>query len=145
MPKLKLIVHSIEELPSVVSQIQSNFPTTKLFLLEGNLGAGKTTFVKFFADALSCKDTVQSPTYGIVNQYQTLFGNSIYHFDLYRIKNKAELLDLGFEDYLYSNQYCFIEWFEIAEDLLPAGCVRIRIQLTDDIRTFEIEEFVVTN
>lgn len=141
MKKLECVIHKIEELPFVVTLIQSNFPKAKVFLLKGDLGAGKTTFVKAFADALSCKDTVQSPTYSIVNEYQSTSGNSIYHFDLYRIKNAAELFDVGFEDYLYSNQYCFIEWFEISIPLLPEDCVRIRITLKGESRVFVIEEY----
>ena len=141
MQKFECVIDKIEELPFIVTQIQSRLPKAKVFLLEGNLGAGKTTFVKAFADALSCNDTVQSPTYSIVNEYQTNSGNSIYHFDLYRVKNAAELFDVGFEDYVYSNHYCFIEWFEIAASFLPAGCVRISISLKGELRVFEIEEY----
>jgi tRNA threonylcarbamoyladenosine biosynthesis protein TsaE len=138
MKKLSLEIGDVAELQRVVAAIQNEFSTAKIFLLKGNLGAGKTSFVKAFADVLQCKDAVQSPTYGIVNEYRTMLGESVFHFDLYRIKDTSELLDIGFEDYVYANKYCFIEWFEIAEKLLPEGCVEIQIRVQGDQRIFDV-------
>jgi tRNA threonylcarbamoyladenosine biosynthesis protein TsaE len=140
MKNLTLEINSEEELKTVVSSLQEHFGKARIFLLKGNLGAGKTTFVKTFAEVLSCNDTVQSPTYGIVNEYRTKFGESIFHFDLYRIKSPTELLDIGFEDYVYSTNYCFIEWYEIAEKYLPEGCIQIHIEVVGEKRIFEVSE-----
>ena len=128
-----------EELSLVGDIIINHFPKKNIVLLKGNLGAGKTTFVKSFAKKLGCTQTVQSPTYSIVNEYKTVDGKTIAHFDLYRIKNVAELIDLGFEDYLLNNDYCLIEWYEVAEKLLPKSLVHVSIEQFSEKRLFEIK------
>ncbi len=126
-----------EELADVVKSVLETYNDAKVFLLEGGLGAGKTSMVKVFAKALGYSGTVQSPTYGILNEYPTDRSGKIIHFDLYRLTDLAEAIDIGIEDYLYSNSYCFIEWHEIITPLLPTGCVLIKIQEKEGFREIE--------
>ena len=91
------------------------------------MGAGKTTFIKAICLALGVTDIVQSPTFSIINEYRTQAGDPVYHFDFYRIKKIEEVYDLGYEDYLYSGNYCLLEWPELIEKLLPEGTLRISI------------------
>jgi tRNA threonylcarbamoyladenosine biosynthesis protein TsaE len=105
---------------------------TKIVLFVGDLGAGKTTLIKKLCDKLGVKDEMSSPTFSIVNEYQAEAG-LVYHFDLYRIEKSSELYDLGFEDYLDSDQYCFIEWPEIAENILrDYDKLVVKIELKED-------------
>ncbi|HEX7410529.1 MAG TPA: tRNA (adenosine(37)-N6)-threonylcarbamoyltransferase complex ATPase subunit type 1 TsaE, partial [Bacteroidales bacterium] len=98
------------------------------FAMYGRMGAGKTTFIKAICRRLGVTDIVNSPTFSIVNEYRTTHGESIYHFDFYRLKHTAELLDIGYEDYFFSDSYCLLEWPEKIEELLPAGCIRVNIE-----------------
>lgn len=101
----------------------------KVFALHGQMGAGKTTFLKQLCTEMGVQDTVNSPTFAIVNVYETLQGEELYHFDCYRLKHKAEAMDFGAEDYLYSGNYCFIEWPDVLQDLLPEDTVDIEISV----------------
>lgn len=98
----------------------------------GSMGAGKTTFIKALCNVLGVIDTVNSPTFAIVNEYATDGGDNIYHFDFYRIKKIEEAFDFGYENYFYSGSYCFIEWPELIEELLPDDVVRVHITETAD-------------
>ena len=91
------------------------------------MGAGKTTFIRVISSVLGAVDVVQSPSFAIINEYKTLKGESIFHFDFYRIRKSEEVFDIGYEDYLYSGSYCFIEWPELVEELLPADVVKVKI------------------
>ncbi len=102
-------------------------PKPKTVAFYASMGVGKTTFIKALCKALKVEDTVNSPTFAIVNEYTTETGTLIYHFDLYRLEKKEELLDIGFEDYLQDNHWLFIEWPEIAEDFLPENTLRVKI------------------
>jgi tRNA threonylcarbamoyladenosine biosynthesis protein TsaE len=107
----------------------------------GELGAGKTTFFKAVCKELGVIDIVSSPTFALVYEYKTSGNEKIYHFDLYRINDPSELFDLGYEDYFYSGNRCFIEWPEKAENLLPADCLRVNITVSSDgSRTLKIKE-----
>jgi tRNA threonylcarbamoyladenosine biosynthesis protein TsaE len=113
----------------------------KVVAFYGELGAGKTTFIKAICKELGVVDIVSSPTFALVYEYKTSRNEKIYHFDLYRINDLSELFDLGYEDYFYSGYMCFIEWPEKAENLLPAGCVRVNITVSSDgSRTLKIKE-----
>lgn len=101
----------------------------RIFAFSGDLGAGKTTMIKHFCQQLRVEDTVQSPTFSIVNEYKTSSGASVFHMDFYRIRKTEEVFDLGYEDYLFSGNYCFIEWPEIIEELLPKDVVKIRLDI----------------
>jgi tRNA threonylcarbamoyladenosine biosynthesis protein TsaE len=106
----------------------AHFPNERVFAFYGAMGAGKTTFIKAICHELGSNDYVTSPTFALINEY-TIEGSSvIYHFDFYRIKKLEEAFDLGYEDYIYSGNYCFIEWPEMIEQLLPAGIVEVQIK-----------------
>ncbi len=103
------------------------FPNARVFAFHGTMGAGKTTFIKAICKTLGVTDIVQSPTFSIVNEYKTGSGESIFHFDFYRITKTEEAFDIGYEDYLFSGNYCFLEWPELIESLLPQNAVHVRI------------------
>ena len=100
------------------------------------MGAGKTTFIKALCNCLEVKDVVQSPTFSIINEYKTRLGESVFHFDFYRIKNLEEVFDIGYEEFFYSGCYCFIEWPDRIEAILPENTVKVTIT-GDTIRTIE--------
>lgn len=105
----------------------------RVFLFEAPMGAGKTTFIKVLCARLGVQDTMSSPTYAVVNEYATGDHQRVYHFDLYRLKSTAELLDIGFEEYLESGNYLFIEWPELAMPLI-GSYVKVNIELNENIR-----------
>lgn len=109
----------------------NNFPNDRIFAFYGAMGAGKTTFIKAICHELGSNDYVTSPTFALINEYSTTEGSVIYHFDFYRIKKLEEAFDLGYEDYIYSGNFCFIEWPEMIEQLLPEGIVEVRIKEVD--------------
>jgi len=92
------------------------------------MGAGKTTLIKKIVEVLGSNDEVSSPTYSLVNEYFSETAGIIYHFDFYRIQSEDEVFDIGYEDYLYSSQYCFIEWPEKIVNLLPLSYVKVTIK-----------------
>jgi tRNA threonylcarbamoyladenosine biosynthesis protein TsaE len=102
------------------------------FAFYGAMGAGKTTIIKSICEVLGVKDTVTSPTFTIVNEYRTSKGESVYHIDFYRIKKTEEVFDFGFEEYFESGSYCFMEWPELIESILPEDIVRVRIKVGDN-------------
>lgn len=110
-----------------------NMGEARVFAFYGTMGAGKTTFIKAVCEALGVRETVTSPTFAIVNEYQSeTDGTVIYHFDFYRIKKIDEVYDMGYEDYFYSGAVNFIEWPELVEDLLPEDTVRVNITVAAD-------------
>jgi tRNA threonylcarbamoyladenosine biosynthesis protein TsaE len=112
----------------------------KIWLFEGELGAGKTTLIKYLGKKLGIADTIQSPTFSLVNEYRTTRGEIIYHFDFYRIKNEVEVMDIGYEDYFYDNQYCWIEWSSKIPHLIPEKHILIHIQLEADYRVIALSK-----
>lgn len=113
----------------------------KVFIFEGDLGTGKTTFIKQICKILGVTDQTSSPTYSIVNEYNSA-NSKIYHIDLYRLNSIDEAFEVGFEDYLYSENYCFIEWPQIAQELIPEKYISISIvKNEDEKRTFSITKF----
>ncbi|GHV36681.1 tRNA (adenosine(37)-N6)-threonylcarbamoyltransferase complex ATPase subunit type 1 TsaE [Bacteroidia bacterium] len=128
----------IEALPKIAADVIESFPNERIFAFFGTMGVGKTTFIKCFCDVLGVKNTVNSPTFSIINEYTDKLGELVYHFDFYRMKNRQEIADLGYEEYFYSGSYCFLEWSELVEDLLPDNSLRIEIRAIDE-STREIE------
>lgn len=124
------VVNNVSELENVAEKILQTYPTCKIFTFQGSMGAGKTTLIKYFCKKLQVKDNTSSPTFSVVNEYVTANEEKIYHFDFYRIKEKTEIYDIGYEDYLYSNAYCFIEWPENAEGLIPENALKINITVS---------------
>jgi len=119
-------------LPAAARKLLKYSGNKRIFAFYGAMGAGKTTFIKTICEALGANDTASSPTFTIVNEYRTKTGEPLYHIDLYRIKNLSEMFDIGIEEYLYSGCYCFIEWPELAGDLLPEEAVKVRITVAKD-------------
>lgn len=106
--------------------------TTSTVLLKGEMGAGKTTFIKALCNALNCTDIVSSPTFSIVNEYRTEDNKPIYHFDCYRIENEEEAYDFGAEEYLYSGHLCLIEWPDNISSLIPENSCTLSLEKIDD-------------
>ena len=104
----------------------------RVFAFDGKMGAGKTTFIKHLCEAMGTEDVVNSPTFAIVNVYEVASGEEVYHFDCYRIKDIREAMDFGAEEYLYSGNYCFIEWAEMIEPLLPEDTVWVKIEVLEN-------------
>ena len=125
--KQTILINSLSDLPLAAKELLSNSGNTKIFAFKGEMGAGKTTFIKTLCEELGVTDTVSSPTFSIVNQYQSSRGETIFHFDFYRIKSITEAYDLGYEEYLFSGSYCFIEWAEKIEELLPTEIMNVEI------------------
>jgi tRNA threonylcarbamoyladenosine biosynthesis protein TsaE len=132
--QLKLVCENVHSLDTAASQILKTFSGQRIFALFGNMGAGKTTFIKALCRKLNVKDVVNSPTFAIVNEYLTAKGESVYHFDFYRLKKESEAIEIGYEEYIYSGCYCFIEWPEKIENLLPEGYVNIRLEVDDETK-----------
>jgi len=127
------------ELPITAAKLLHTFPHDRIFLFDGEMGSGKTTFIKALCHTLGCNDNLSSPTFSLVNEYTHPKGK-IYHFDLYRIKDMKELLDIGIDEYLDSGQYCFIEWPEKIMTLISAPALQIRLTVTDNIHYLRAEE-----
>lgn len=121
---------SPEETPRIAREILAACENDKVFAIYGDLGAGKTTLVRSICEELLTEDIVKSPTFAIVNEYESPRG-PVYHFDFYRISRLEEAYDLGYEEYFYSGNYCFIEWPERVEELIPRDAVKIRIEAPD--------------
>ena len=125
-------VHSVEETWALASEFAKELKSGDVVCLEGDLGAGKTTFIKALCDRLGVDDNVCSPTFTIVNEYRAADGDSVFHFDFYRIDSLREAQDLGLEEYFYSGCFCFMEWPEKIADLLPEETVEVRIEPLDE-------------
>ncbi len=100
----------------------------RVYCFNGHMGAGKTTFIKSICEELGTQDTVNSPTFAIINQYDTQENGDIYHFDFYRIEDVSEALDMGALDYFDSGNFCFIEWAENVETLIPEDAIWVKIE-----------------
>ena len=116
-------IRSLEELNEVADRFLAYVGNRKIFALYGPMGVGKTTFVKAVCRCLGVEDDVSSPTFAIVNEYVTSEGESLYHFDFYRVNSIEEAMDFGYEEYFYGGCRCFIEWPEKIDELLPEDIV----------------------
>jgi tRNA threonylcarbamoyladenosine biosynthesis protein TsaE len=123
-------VNNVDELSLAAGELITFAGPERIFLFYGDMGAGKTTFIKSLCKHLGVAEPATSPTFSIVNEYDGQAAR-IFHFDFYRLKNESEALDLGYEEYFYSGNYCFIEWPEKIAGLLPAHYVRVVIQVLD--------------
>ena len=136
---LTLTFSNIEQLPDVARRLLDEFPDERFFAFFGPMGVGKTTLIKELCAQLGVTQNVCSPTFAIVNEYSDAQGEPIYHFDFYRIKKLEEAYDIGYEEYFYSGCYCFTEWTEKIEPLLPDHYVQIVIKEQNGIRTLTAE------
>ncbi|GHE59393.1 tRNA (adenosine(37)-N6)-threonylcarbamoyltransferase complex ATPase subunit type 1 TsaE [Roseivirga thermotolerans] len=136
---MKLKANSVGDLPELASKMVEWAGGEKIWVLNGEMGAGKTTLSKAIGQVLGVIDTVQSPTFSIVNEYLTLSGDSIYHFDFYRLKHPEEALAIGVEEYFDSGNLCLIEWPQKIGNLLPERHLAIRIEdLGNEQREFTL-------
>ncbi len=126
-------VPDLSELENVARSLLDAFPGQRVFAFFGPMGVGKTTFIQAVCKVLGATEHASSPSFSIVNHYMTQTGDSLYHFDFYRIKSIEEAFDLGYEDYFYSGHYCFVEWPENVGSLLPDDCVAVYMQ-DDQVR-----------
>ncbi|MBN1952550.1 MAG: tRNA (adenosine(37)-N6)-threonylcarbamoyltransferase complex ATPase subunit type 1 TsaE [Bacteroidales bacterium] len=131
MEEIKL-VFQLDEIEEAVAQFLDFSSGNKKFAFYGEMGAGKTTFITALCAALGTDDLVSSPTFAIINEYADADGEPIFHFDFYRIKEASELLDIGFYDYCEQDAFCFIEWPEKAEGLIPEDFMKVSIDVDDD-------------
>lgn len=128
----RFLVENERQLEAIASEVISAFGSHTVICFEGEMGAGKTTFIKALCRQLGVADAMSSPTFSIVNEYRDKTDNPIYHFDFYRIENPAEALDIGVEEYFYSGDLCFIEWPERIKDLIPEDHLEISIKLVEE-------------
>ncbi|MCR5535065.1 MAG: tRNA (adenosine(37)-N6)-threonylcarbamoyltransferase complex ATPase subunit type 1 TsaE [Bacteroidaceae bacterium] len=117
-----------EDIKQAAQQFVDAMGENTVFAFYGKMGAGKTTFIKSVCEQMGVEDTVTSPTFAIVNEYEAANGRPIYHFDFYRIKKLSEAYDMGCEEYFYSGHPCFIEWPELIEEVLPEETVNVTIE-----------------
>jgi tRNA threonylcarbamoyladenosine biosynthesis protein TsaE len=136
---LDIVIENIGQLPEVARKLLEGFPEERFFAFFGKMGVGKTTLIKELCAALGVEDNVCSPTFAIVNEYSTGDKEPVYHFDFYRLKNLSEAYDLGYEEYFYSGCYCFTEWTEKVEELLPEQYVRVEIEEKEGVRRLRAE------
>ena len=125
------IVFTIDKLELVAQQIIAQQPN-KVILFNGEMGVGKTTLIKQLCKELGVLDATSSPTFSLVNEYETTANQIVYHFDFYRLENEMEALDMGADDYFYSENWCFIEWAEKIPNLIPEHHSVITIELLPD-------------
>jgi tRNA threonylcarbamoyladenosine biosynthesis protein TsaE len=138
--KLSIHILSVSDLPKAANDILQFSNENKIFCFDAPMGAGKTTLVKYLCAALKCAETVSSPTYPIINQYNG--KENIYHIDCYRLKNVNEAMHIGMEEFFYSNNYCFIEWAEIVKEILPSEYVKISIEILGENERQIIAELI---
>lgn len=136
---MKYDITSIEQLQEACKQLKAKYQPPVIFTLTGNLGSGKTTFVTHFLKQFDDSVLVNSPTYSLVNEYE-VDGTVFYHFDLYRLKDELELLNIGFEDYIDGGDYIFIEWPELAMEFLHENVVMLKFKNSKFDRSLTVED-----
>ncbi len=129
---MNFVLKDISDIDTAAKIFVEKFGDKKIFAFYGEMGAGKTTFIKAVCKSMGVTGTITSPTFSLVNEYKTDNGMTIYHFDFYRIENIEEVYDFGYEDYFYSDKMCFIEWPELVETLLPEDVVEVKISADDN-------------
>ena len=132
-------IENLQNYPDAAKEFIEAMNGRRIFAFYGNMGTGKTTLIKSICEAMGVEDAINSPTFAIVNEYEDREGETIFHFDFYRIKSLAEVYNMGYEEYLYSDAYCFIEWPELIEELLPEETTKVYInEESDGTRTVTI-------
>jgi len=128
----QFVANTINDLDAVARAILSDLKNKNIFAIAGKMGAGKTTLIKSFCNVLGVIEMVSSPTFALINEYTDTNNKAVFHFDFYRIKKMEEVFDIGYEEYFYSDNYCFIEWPELITTLLPDDHVKITIKVGED-------------
>lgn len=129
---MNIRIESLDKIDSAAIEFINVMGDNTVFAFHGEMGAGKTTFIKAICENLGVSDVINSPTFAIVNEYRSDSAELIYHFDFYRINKIEEAFDFGYEDYFYSGSLCFIEWPELVENILPKDTVNVRILVLED-------------
>lgn len=129
---MQITIESINTIKDTAKEFINQIGEKRVFAFYGDMGAGKTTFIKAVCEELGVTDVINSPTFAIVNEYLGGKGEKIFHFDFYRINTVEEAFDFGYEDYFYSGAFCFIEWPEKIEGLLPSNCTKVEITETEN-------------
>lgn len=132
-----ITIHSESELEPAAQHILDAFPHVRTFAFHGEMGAGKTTFIKAICRVLGVHETMSSPTFSIVNEYAARNGDTVYHFDFYRLEDAAEAYAAGLHEYFDSRAYCFVEWPERVPSILPSDAVHVRITVEGEGRVIE--------
>ncbi|MCB0410384.1 MAG: tRNA (adenosine(37)-N6)-threonylcarbamoyltransferase complex ATPase subunit type 1 TsaE [Flavobacteriales bacterium] len=127
----EFIAKNVADLETISQQLLVEFGTEKIVLFKGEMGAGKTTLIKYLCKQLGIDDVTSSPTFSIVNEYVSNKEQKVYHFDFYRINDEQEVMDMGYEDYFYGGAYCFIEWPEKIPNLIPEKFVVVTIEVDE--------------
>jgi len=130
------IIYSIDEIEDVAKKILSLNLNSKIYILDGVMGSGKTTLIKSIVEKLGINGIANSPTFSIINEYSN--GDKIYHFDFYRLKDEQEAFDIGYEEYFLGDDYCFVEWPEKIPNLIEDNMIKIKMQLIGEKRNIEI-------
>ena len=125
------VIFKLENIENAVAKLLQHTGNKKVFAFHGEMGAGKTTFIHALCEAMGVKGAVSSPTFSIINQYTAASGNTIYHMDLYRLKDENEAINAGVEDSLYSGNTCLVEWPEKAPSIFPENTAHIHISFID--------------
>jgi tRNA threonylcarbamoyladenosine biosynthesis protein TsaE len=129
---MKILIKNKRHLNAAAKKLLKQSGENRIFAFYGSMGAGKTTIIKAICQTLGAIDIVSSPTFTLVNEYKTSSGESLYHIDFYRIRKQEEVFDFGIEEYLTGESYCFIEWPELIEEILPEETVKVRISVDNN-------------
>ena len=129
---MQTITYTLDRIDEIANLLIQEAGDQKVWIFRGEMGAGKTTLIKSLAKALQVADSVSSPTFGIVNEYQTQTKELLYHFDFYRLDDPMEALDIGIEEYFYSGNYCWLEWAEKIAPFLPEQFFHIELALASE-------------
>ena len=130
---MEIKINNLEGIDNAAREFVAGMGKSRVFAFYGKMGTGKTTFIKAVCEQLGVEDVITSPTFAIVNEYTSeTSGDTIYHFDFYRIKKLDEVYDMGYEEYFYSGSLCFIEWPELIESLLPEDATKVTIKENED-------------
>ena len=129
---MEITINSIDEIAQAARDFKAGIGDHRVIAFHGEMGAGKTTFIKALCAEFGVTDNVASPTFAIINEYLAGDGSTIYHFDLYRMETIADLQNIGVEDYFYSGNFCLVEWPELAEPLFPNNVLNVSITVLPD-------------
>lgn len=136
---MRIKIQNLNQINQAAKDFISLTEGQNVFAFYGEMGAGKTTFINALLDEMGIEDHSSSPTFSIVNEYLSPKYGTVYHFDFYRIENEMEALDIGIEEIIYGDEYCFMEWPSKIENLLPENTVNIKISVEDECRILDIE------
>jgi tRNA threonylcarbamoyladenosine biosynthesis protein TsaE len=138
---MEFVAENLHDLPAIAKALLDNLGESNVIAFDGQMGAGKTTFIQNILRAMGIENTQGSPTYSLVNEYKSPFYGTVFHFDLYRLNSQEEAFDIGIEEMIYGGGICFIEWPDKILHLLPENALFVKIRLNEDLnRVFSWEE-----